>query len=174
MLELWGVLIICEKIDHFITASHCILLLFSELIPNHFHPNNLPFLPLYTGTLEWSQTGCHQHDTSLQPTYNVMEPGTSLTWPPLINMQLTDRWTDRLTRLIHTLKPVDNIFICILLNKNYFISVAIALNSGPNYLNDVCCVVTVCHQVSCMYWGHLGHCHRAISHFKCMVRQIGL
>ena len=25
---------------------------------------------------------------------------------------------------------------------------------------------TVCHQVRCMYWGHLGHLHRAISHLK--------
>ena len=35
-----------------------------------------------------------------------------------------------------------------------------------NYVNPVCCVATVCHQVRCMYWGHLGHFHRAISHLK--------
>ena len=37
---------------------------------------------------------------------------------------------------------------------------------SPNYANPVCCVATVCHQVRCMYWGHLGHLHRAISHLK--------
>ena len=35
-----------------------------------------------------------------------------------------------------------------------------------NYVNPVCCVATVCHQVRCMYWGHLGHFHIAISHLK--------
>ena len=35
-----------------------------------------------------------------------------------------------------------------------------------NYVNPVCCVATACHQVRCMYWGHLGHFHRAISHLK--------
>ena len=34
-----------------------------------------------------------------------------------------------------------------------------------NYV-PVCCVATVCHQFRCMYWGHLGHFHRAISHLK--------
>ena len=34
-----------------------------------------------------------------------------------------------------------------------------------NYVNPVCCVATVW-QVRCMYWGHLGHFHRAISHLK--------
>ena len=35
-----------------------------------------------------------------------------------------------------------------------------------NYVNPVFCVATVCHQVRCMCWGHLGHFHRAISHLK--------
>ena len=35
-----------------------------------------------------------------------------------------------------------------------------------NYVNPVCCVATVCHQVRCMYWGHLGYFRRAISHLK--------
>ena len=35
-----------------------------------------------------------------------------------------------------------------------------------NYVNTVCCVATVCHQVRCMYWGHLGYFHRAISQLK--------
>ena len=35
-----------------------------------------------------------------------------------------------------------------------------------NYVSPVCCVATVCHQVRCVYWGHLGHFHRAISHLK--------
>ena len=35
-----------------------------------------------------------------------------------------------------------------------------------NYVNPVCCVATVCHQVRCMHWGHLGHFHRAIYHLK--------
>ena len=35
-----------------------------------------------------------------------------------------------------------------------------------NYVNPVCCVAPVCHQVCCMYWGHLGHFHGAISHLK--------
>ena len=34
-----------------------------------------------------------------------------------------------------------------------------------NYVNPVCCVATVC-QVRCIYWGHLGHFHRVISHSK--------
>ena len=36
----------------------------------------------------------------------------------------------------------------------------------PNYVDPECCIATVCHQVRCMYWGHLGHFHRAISHLK--------
>ena len=35
-----------------------------------------------------------------------------------------------------------------------------------NYVNPVCRAATVCHQVRCMYWGHLGHFYRAISHLK--------
>ena len=35
-----------------------------------------------------------------------------------------------------------------------------------NYVSPACCVATVCHQVRCVYWGHLGHFHRAISHLK--------
>ena len=35
-----------------------------------------------------------------------------------------------------------------------------------NYVNPICCIATVCHQVRCMYWGHLGYFHRAISHLK--------
>ena len=36
----------------------------------------------------------------------------------------------------------------------------------PNYVNSECCVATVCHQVRFMYWEHLVHFHRAISHLK--------
>ena len=36
----------------------------------------------------------------------------------------------------------------------------------PNYVDPKCCVATVCHQVRFMYWEHLGHFHRAISHLK--------
>ena len=36
----------------------------------------------------------------------------------------------------------------------------------PNYVDLECCVATVCHQVRSMYWEHLGHFHRAISHLK--------
>ena len=36
----------------------------------------------------------------------------------------------------------------------------------PDYVNPACRVVTVCHQVRCMYLGHLSHFHRAISHLK--------
>ena len=35
-----------------------------------------------------------------------------------------------------------------------------------NYVNPVCCVATVSHQIRCMNWGHLGHCHGAIYHLK--------
>ena len=35
-----------------------------------------------------------------------------------------------------------------------------------DYVYPVYCVATVCRQVRCMYWGHLGHFHRAISHLK--------
>ena len=38
--------------------------------------------------------------------------------------------------------------------------------SNLNYVNPVCCVATVCHQVRCMYWGHWDYFHRAISHLK--------
>ena len=40
--------------------------------------------------------------------------------------------------------------------------------TGPYYDDPVCCVATVCHrgQARCMYWEHLGHIHRAISHLK--------
>ena len=33
-------------------------------------------------------------------------------------------------------------------------------------LNHVCCVATVCHQICCMCWGHLGDIHRALSHWN--------
>ena len=36
----------------------------------------------------------------------------------------------------------------------------------PNYVDPECCVATVCHQVRFMYWEHLGHFQRAISHLK--------
>ena len=36
----------------------------------------------------------------------------------------------------------------------------------PNYVYPECCVATVCHQVRFMYWEHLGHFQRAISHLK--------
>ena len=36
----------------------------------------------------------------------------------------------------------------------------------PNYVDPECCVATVCHQVRFMYWEHLGHIQRAISHLK--------
>ena len=36
----------------------------------------------------------------------------------------------------------------------------------PNYVDLECCVATVCHQVRFMYWEHLDHFHRAISHLK--------
>ena len=35
-----------------------------------------------------------------------------------------------------------------------------------NYINLICWVATICHQVRCMYWGHLGNFHRAISHLR--------
>ena len=36
----------------------------------------------------------------------------------------------------------------------------------PNYVDPECCVASVCHQVHFMYWEHLGHFNRAISHLK--------
>ena len=36
----------------------------------------------------------------------------------------------------------------------------------PNYVDPECCVATVCHQVRFMYWEHLVHFQRAISHLK--------
>ena len=36
----------------------------------------------------------------------------------------------------------------------------------PNYVDPECCVANVYHQFRCMYWGHLGHFHRAVSHLK--------
>ena len=36
----------------------------------------------------------------------------------------------------------------------------------PNYVDLECCVATVCHQVRFMYWEHLGHFYRDISHLK--------
>ena len=36
----------------------------------------------------------------------------------------------------------------------------------PNYVDRECCVATVCHQVRFMYWEHLGHFQKAISHLK--------
>ena len=35
-----------------------------------------------------------------------------------------------------------------------------------SYVNPVYFVSNVCRQVRCMYWGHLSHFHRAISHLK--------
>ena len=36
----------------------------------------------------------------------------------------------------------------------------------PNYVDPECYVATVCHHVRFMYWEHLGHFQRAISHLK--------
>ena len=36
----------------------------------------------------------------------------------------------------------------------------------PNYVDPECCVATVCHQVRFIYWEHLNHFHRTISHLK--------
>ena len=47
-----------------------------------------------------------------------------------------------------------------------FVSI-FALNMHKrNCVHPVCCAATVCHQVCCRYWGHLGHFHRAIYHWK--------
>ena len=35
-----------------------------------------------------------------------------------------------------------------------------------NTPNPAWCVATVCHQVSCMFWGHLGLFHRTTSHLN--------
>ena len=39
-----------------------------------------------------------------------------------------------------------------------------AYDISAQYYQPVCCVVTVCHQVGCMCWVHLGLFHRAITH----------
>ena len=46
--------------------------------------------------------------------------------------------------------------------------VTLLMRHLTNYDDPVCCVATVCHrgQARCMYWGHLGHIYRAISHLK--------
>ena len=41
-----------------------------------------------------------------------------------------------------------------------------SLGLHVSYVDPVCCVATVCHQVRCVYWGHLGYFYRAISHLK--------
>ena len=41
-----------------------------------------------------------------------------------------------------------------------------AMGYTINYVNPVWRVATVCHQVRCMYWEHLGHFHRAIYHLE--------
>ena len=51
-------------------------------------------------------------------------------------------------------------------NLNVYIVIERFVLKRHNYANPVCCVATVCHQVCCMYWGHLGHFHRAISDLK--------
>ena len=43
---------------------------------------------------------------------------------------------------------------------------SLEIQQSCSYVNPICCVATVCHQVRCMYWGHLGHFYRAISHLK--------
>ena len=40
------------------------------------------------------------------------------------------------------------------------------LLSVNNYVNPVYCVATVYRQIHCMYWGHLDHFQRAVSHLK--------
>ena len=60
--------------------------------------------------------------------------------------------------------------ICVLIEckwTSHMVSTVIAIKVSRyimsyifNYVNPVCCVATVCHQVRFMYWGHLGHFHR--------------
>ena len=47
-----------------------------------------------------------------------------------------------------------------------YLSLALNPMGRLHYVNPVRCVATVCHQVRCMYWGHLGHFHRATSLLK--------
>ena len=42
----------------------------------------------------------------------------------------------------------------------------LSINAGWQHVDPECCVATVCHQVRFMYWEHLGHFQRAISHLK--------
>ena len=41
-----------------------------------------------------------------------------------------------------------------------------SLGLHVSYVDPLCCVATVCHQVRCVYWEHLGYFYRAISHLK--------
>ena len=45
-------------------------------------------------------------------------------------------------------------------------SKVIMCNLTENYVEPICCVANVCHQVHSTYWGHLGHFCRAISPLK--------
>ena len=57
-------------------------------------------------------------------------------------------------------------FKCIFLNDFFIIIIQISLRSLflRVQLREPC--MLCCHQVRCMYWEHLGHFHRAVSHSK--------
>ena len=59
-----------------------------------------------------------------------------------------------------------NGWIGIMMSSILKICTEIRYDYSYNYVNPVYCVATVCHQVCCIYWGHLGHFRRAISHLK--------
>ena len=57
--------------------------------------------------------------------------------------------------------------VCVCVEATFTQKLAIRFNTGlRHYVNPVCCVATVSHQIRCMYWGHWGHFQRDISHLK--------
>ena len=127
---------------HTLPEKSCFLLFRSQCIQKNTRP--LHYSPTTTITTPKTHTHTHHHHTTIN------QPTT--------------------TPNMHTVLRALLCFVVIKYWSMLLISFKIKITSRAlgtyNYVNPVCCVATVCHQVRCMYWGHLGYFHRAISQLK--------
>ena len=107
--------------------------------------------------------------TWYQPATNVQCNGTR----NLSNKTTSDKYATnwQMDRQVHKVNPHtetcrQHFHMHFVEQKLFYFSWNCTELGGTNSLNAICCVATVCHQVRCMYWGHLGHCYRALSHLK--------
>ena len=130
--------------------NYNILLKFSFFSINHI----LDFL--HQGFMSWRSAlevivlplSCSVRFASLKSSLNHLLQEKLLVWIPFFNAAQYPYWYNHWKY------------------RSLFVLIIALSPPRTNYVNPVCCVATVCHQVRCMYWGHLGHFHIAISHLK--------